>query len=104
MEIKMQVSAATHTGLTADRRPRTTGKSSSTGRALVVVDKPATPSRRSVTGRSLPRSTAFLAHLSLQYDDLATRRRERSERLSHALAGYSAKRQPEFKPTLRVSV
>lgn len=101
----MQVNATLQTGLPADRRPRTSENSPISGRALVVVEKTASSTRRlPETGHAPQRSTAFLAQLSLQYDGVTARRRERSERLAHALASYGARRQPKYHPTLSVAV
>lgn len=99
----MQISATTDTVFSARRRPKTSEKPSAASRALVVVEKTAQSARRTRDfGHAPQRSSAFLAHLSLQYDTIAVRRRERAERLNHAVARYGSKPHRELKATFTV--
>lgn len=101
----MQINPSAHTGFAPDRRPRVAEKTPATGRALVVVENSGKKARRGYSsGRAMQRSTAFLAHLSLQYDTITARRRERAERLSQALASYAVKPPQIRNPSLNVEV
>jgi hypothetical protein len=47
------------------------------------------------------RTSAFLAHLALQYDGLSARRIQRSERLETAITGYAAENRTRSVPRAR---
>ena len=73
-------------------------------RALTVRDTFSSVSRADSPGAGAApyrRSSAFLAHLALQYDGPAARRRQRAERLEAAIASYGAR--PRSRQRLRPS-
>jgi len=85
----MQISRTRQTQSAAHRNRQDTPPTGS--RALVVQEKMVKPRRPGVTG-SAPnpnrRWSAFLAHLSMQYDGVGEKRRMRAERLKNAIQSY----------------
>jgi hypothetical protein len=92
----MRIIGTTGIRLSAHKGRNEPGKPGKTGRALAVVEE---PQRAAASGGRLYRlSSAFLAHLALQYDGIAARRRERSERLDIALSSYGTQAQLKTEP------
>lgn len=71
---------------------RKNGQTAQPSRALTVTGDFSGDSgaRARSGGRPDRRMSAFLAHLALQYDGIAARRRARAERLEMAIASYGA--------------
>lgn len=87
----MEVGRTSHIG-SSGKTDRKNGQAAQRSRALTIPGEfSRTPGPRTRTGSRPHRCTcAFLAHLTLQYDEITVRRRERAERLEMAIESYSA--------------
>lgn len=92
----MRIIGATGIGLSVHKGRKEPEKPEKTGRALAVVEAPQHAAASG--GHPYRLSSAFLAHLALQYDGIAARRRERSERLDIALSSYGTQAQLKTEP------
>lgn len=100
----MQINRTRKTQATGRRSRQNPPISGST--ALVVQEKMAHPRRNyGAASAFLPnrRESAFLAHLSIQYDGVTDRRRLRAERLKNAIHSYGFEAAARKKPYARAS-
>jgi hypothetical protein len=95
-----------NTGHENRRNPPVTGS-----RALVVQEKIAQPHRTGLTSSAFNpnrRWSAFLAHLTLQYDGVSEQRQMRAERLKNAIQSYgldaAARRASHARPVRDLSI
>jgi hypothetical protein len=84
-----------------DRRRQHTPEPVSTSRALSVLNDASSSRRHKLSANPNRRTSAFLAHLALQYDGLSARRTLRSERLESAITGYGAEQRMGSLPRAR---
>ncbi len=86
-----------------DRRRQHTPEPVSTSRALSVLNDASSSRRHKLSANPNRRTSAFLAHLALQYDGLSARRTLRSERLEAAITGYGAENSMRSAPRARTT-
>jgi hypothetical protein len=84
-----------------DRRRQLNPEPVSASRALTVFNEASSSRRQSLSANPNRRTSAFLAHLALQYDGLSARRTLRSERLEAAISGYGAEQRMGSLPRAR---
>lgn len=85
----MRIGATAASAATTGRRPGAGAGGGAPGRSLVPLEPSRAVNRSARLHGRLPyQYCAFLAHLSLQYDGMAARRRARREMLDAAIAGY----------------
>jgi len=97
----MKLTRTRHIYGAADGKPQPPQVAKSESRSIVPLNDLPFARRRPLGANPIRRSSAFLAHLALQYDGISARRLQRVERLNAAISGYGAQAAKRNRPRLR---